>query len=222
MNHHYAIWYWLIPCGIAIGLCSKEEKIRKITVFCSLLVVFYLFIISVAQTKLEWYEVPLFPFLASINAIALFVVFDYLRKSKTIATYFKFNIIPIVFLFAIFVSPYEKIINKIYLPKEYEWDKIFYEISVYLKDALKSNHSVQNHFLCYSGCNTQLLFYVNLFNDKKQNVNFIDWKNIKDGDLIIASQTNVQDEIEKNYFFEITENFQSIKKYKIHGKKEHG
>ena len=59
-------------------------------------------------------------------------------------------------------------------------------------------------------------------NDKKQNVNFIDWKNLKEGDLIIASQTNVQDEIEKNYFFELTENFQSIKKYKIHGKKEHG
>lgn len=222
VNHHYAIWYWLIPCGIAIGLCSKEEKIRKITLYNSLLLLFYLIIISIAQTKLEWYAVPLFPFLASINAIALYVVFDYFRKSTGIATYFKFNIIPFVFLFAVFVSPYEKIINKVYFPKEYDWDKNFYEISVYLKDALKSKHSVQNHFLCYAGNNTQLLFYVNLLNDKKQNVNFIDWKNLKDGDLIIASQTNVQEDIEKNYSFELTENFQGIKKYKIHGKKEHG
>ena len=191
----------LIPCGIAIGLFSKEEMIRKFTVYNTLLVFSYLLIISFSQTKLEWYEIPLFPFLAFINAIALYVVFDYLRSSTGITTYFTFNIIPFVFLFVIFVSPYEKIINKVYLPKEYEWDKNFYEISIYLKESLKSKHSVQNHFLCYDGNNTHILYYVNLLNDKNQNINFIDWKNLKNKDLIIASQANVQEEIEKNYSY---------------------
>lgn len=219
VKHHYSIWYLLIPCGIAIGLFSKEEMIRKFTVYNTLLVFFYLLIISFSQTKLEWYEIPLFPFLAFINAIPLYFVFDYLRRSTGITTYFTFNIIPFVFLFVIFVSPYEIIINKVYLPKEYERDKNFYEFSIYLKESLKSKHSVQNHFLCYDGNNTHILYYVNLLNDKNQNINFIDWKNLKNKDLIIASQANVKEEIEKSYFFEITENILGIKKYKIYGKK---
>lgn len=219
VDHHYSDWYWLVPCGIATGFFYKEEKIRKITLYSTLLAVSYWLVISFSKTKLEWYEVPLFPFLALIVAITIYSVFIFLRYSPHITGFFRFNIIPYVFLFIVFLFPYEKIIDKVYIPKEYDWERDFYQISYYLRDAVKLKHSVQNHYLCYEDYYAHLLFYVNILNDNNQCVSFKDWHDLQAGDMIIASQSDVQENIEENYSFEITDSFQNVKKYKIHGTK---
>lgn len=219
VDHHYAEWYLFVPCGIAIGLFLKDEKIRKITLFSSLLILVYLLVVSFSQTKLEWYEIPLFPFLAIVVSTTIYVVFIYLKKLPYFIQLFKINIIPYVFLFVLFISPYEKMINKVYYSHEYEWDRNFYEISNYLKKAVKKELSIKNNYLCYTGYNAHLLFYVNILNDNKQNVSFKDWNSLMPENIVIASQTEVQSEIEKNYNYELLSDWHNVKKYKIYGRK---
>lgn len=217
-DHHYTNWYWLVPCGIAVGFFIKDEKIRKVTLFSTLIAVTYWLVISSAQTKTEWYEIPLFPFLALIVAVIIYTGFNLLKNSTELAKLFSYNVIPYVFLFAVFLSPYEKIIDKIYFPKEENTHQEFYQLSYFVKDAVDSKHSVKDYYLCYQGYPAHLLFYVNLLNDANQNVSFKDWNNLQPGDKVIASQLNVQEVIEDKYLYQLIDSVKNVKQYKINGK----
>ena len=219
-DHHYTNWYWLVPCGMAVGFFIKDEKLRKVTLFSTLIAFTYWLVISSAQTKTEWYEIPLFPFLALIVAVIIYTVFNLLKNSTELQKLFSFNVIPFVFLFAVFLAPYEKIIDKVYKPKEENSNKEFYQISYFLKDAVSSKYSIKDYHLCYDGWNTQLLFYVNLLNDAHQNINFKDWNSLESGDKVIASQSNVQLVIENKYSYELVDSVNNVKQYKINGKAE--
>lgn len=216
---HFGTWYWLVPCGMVLGFLFKDEKFRKITIFTSLLVITYWLVISGSSTKLEWYDVPLFPFLAMIVAIAIYFVFMLFQKSLVIPKILKTNLVPMVFLFAVFLAPYRQIINKVYKPIEYDGEEDFYRTSYYLRDALNMEHNVKDHFICFAGEISPVYFYVNLLNDKNMHVSFKDWNNLQQGDLVIAGQKNVKTEIEKKYEVEITEDVNKVRKYKIFGRK---
>jgi 4-amino-4-deoxy-L-arabinose transferase-like glycosyltransferase len=218
IDNHYANWYWLVPCGMVVGFFIKDEKTRKITLFSTLIAVTYWLLISYSKTKIEWYEMPLFPFLAMIVGVIIYAGFVFLKSSTDIARFFNFNVIPYIFLFVVFLSPYEKIIDKVYKPKEHDWDKEFYQISYFMKQAVSNKYSIKDHYLCYDGYNAPLLFYVNILNDANQNVDFKDWNNLQSGDKIIASQSYVRWFIETYYSYELLGAVDNIKLYKINGK----
>ncbi len=209
----YANWYWLIPCGIAIGCCINNPQLKRMTLFSALAIVTYWLVISFSQTKLEWYTVPLLPLLALVSAIPVFWLFSLLRNSQVIIPQFRFNIIPFAFLFIVFLHPYEKIIDRV--SKEYQHEQEFYNIGYFLKWAAGREHSIQNHYICYDGYNAHLLFYTNILNDRGQQVGFKDWHHLTAGDMIIASQQPVQEYIERSYPHEVVRSYLNIKVYKI-------
>ncbi len=133
----FSTWYLLVPCGLIIGFLLKDKLINRFVVFSFLLIVTFFLIISSAQTKLEWYDVPLYPFLVIPVAMFIYYVFDLLKNFEWANNGLRYNILPFIFLFIISINPYRKIIEKTYLPKEYSWDKDFYEIGYYLKSAVK-------------------------------------------------------------------------------------
>ena len=211
----FSFWYWLIPCGITIGCTIKNKQIRNTTFFSTITGLIYLLTISLAQTKLEWYDAPLYPFLAIIGAVPIFWLFSIVKNSHYLTEQFKINTVPYAFLFFIFLTPYKIIIDKVYCPKEYDWDKEFYSLSAYLQDAVNEKHNVNNRFLCYSECNSHLLLYVNILNDNGKQVGFKDWRSLKPGNMIITSEPEVRNYIDKHYSYDIIESYYNIITYKI-------
>ncbi len=212
-------WYFLVPLGVIVGLLVKDKKINRITLFSTLIVVTFLLIISSAKTKLEWYDVPLYPFLSILIANFIYLIFRYLQNSKWINKYLKVNVIPFIFLFLIAFTPYQKIFNKTYQPEEYPWDKDFYEIGYFLKDAVKNKYDLNHTYLLYEGYDTQNLFYLKILNDKGVDVNFKNWKDLSAKDIVITHQNNIKKYLEENYEYEQIPIRGNIVKYKIYGKK---
>ncbi len=219
VKHHYADWYWLVPCGVAIGFFVKEEKVRKLCLFSSLLVVTYWLIISSAKTKLEWYSAPMYPFLALIVAIFIHTVFKLLINMSDVKDLFRYNVVPFVFIFIVFLHPYQKIIDKVYFPQEYEWDRNLYTISYFLQSATKSEHNIDAFGVCYEGYSPQINFYINMLNNAGKNIVRKDWNNLQPGEKIIASQHNIQQFIEENYSHQVVGGIENVKKYLIYEKK---
>jgi 4-amino-4-deoxy-L-arabinose transferase-like glycosyltransferase len=213
-------WYWLIPCGIVVGVSSKNELVKKLSLFITIVSVSFFLLISFSQTKCEWYDVPIYPFLAMIIGMFLYLVFDFLKNLEKIKTLFKWNIIPFVFLFIVMIDPYRTIINKVYFPKEYFWDEEFYQISYFLQDATKGERAIDNSLLCYDGYNAHLLFYLDVLNDKGHKIDFADWHKLHVNEKAIAYQGDVKKYIEENYSFEIIRDDKSIRTYKITGIKK--
>jgi hypothetical protein len=173
-----------------------------------------------AQTKLEWYDVPLYPYLSILIAIFIFYIFDYLQKNSWFNQSLSVNIIPFIFLFLIGIEPYKKIIDKTYKPKEYGWDLDFYEISYFLKNAVNGKYDLNHHYLVYEGYNAHLLFYIKILNDKGIDISFKDWSKLLPNDTVIVSQHYLKEFIEKNYDFKLINACGNLLIYKIYGTKK--
>lgn len=220
IDFQLSAWYLLVPCGLLTGLASKNQQINRITLFSSLMLITFLIIISTAQTKLEWYDVPMYPFLAILITVFIYHIFAWLRDSAWINHKLKYNIVPFLFLFLIAITPYSKIIDKTYKPQEYPWDKDFYEIGYYLKDAVKGRVDVDSSYLAYEGYNAHNSFYLKILQANGIRIAFKDWTNLDNNDKVIACQQNVKQYVENSYFYEIIQEKGNVVNYKIYGKKQ--
>jgi len=214
-KHHFAEWIWFLPFGILTGLFFKDEKIRKITILSTYVVLFYWFVISYSETKLEWYEIPLFPFLAMVVAISLYTMFKLIYNSVEVKRVMGKNVLPFVLLFGLLFMPYKTTYERIEHFSENSWEKESYELSYFLKDAEKEKRVLKNHLICYAGYHPHLSYYVNLYNDRGWKMDFRNIQDLKSGDLVIATQQEVKSEIEKTFSFEELESYYSIKRYRI-------
>lgn len=220
INFQLSAWYLLLPFGLLIGLSSKDKKINRLTFFSALLVTTFFLVISTAQTKLEWYDVPMYPFISIIIAVFIFYIFDFFKNWERINRTLKYNVMPFIFLFLIAIAPYQKIINKTYKPKEYPWDVDFYEIGYFLKDAIKGKLDVDGYYLLYDGYKAHNDFYLRMLQDKGIAISFKDWKELENGSRVIAYQNNVKQYVEDNYNYELIKETGKVKKYKINDRKQ--
>ena len=219
IDFQLSAWYIWVPGGFLLGLFHKEKKIFRLTVFLILLLTTYFIVISAAQTKLEWYDAPMYPFLSMIIAICIYSIFNYLKKKAFLQKYVKYNIFPFIFLGVIYLKPYIKIFNKTFLPKEYSWEKEFYSVGYFLQDAVKGKYNIDGHYLLHDGYNAHNMFYVKILNDQGNTIAFKDWKSLEKDDLVIAHQQEVKSYIQDHYLYEIQNTIDNITIFEIYGKK---
>lgn len=220
INFQISLWYLLIPCGLVLGFVIKNKAINRLTLFVFLMVITFFLVISTAQTKLQWYDVPLYPFLSILIAVFLFYIFDALKSLKWMGQTLSVNVMPFIFLFLIGIQPYQKIIEKTYKPKEYSWDKDFYELSYFLKDATKGKFDLHKQYLLFDGYNAHLLFYLKILNDNGVRISLKDWRNLNPADMVIAYQPQVKQYIEESYTHEIVSINGNVLTYKIYERKD--
>ena len=220
IDFQLSAWYLLIPCGLMTGFVMKNKKINRITLFSFLMIITFFLVISTAQTKLEWYDVPLYPFLAILIAVFIFYVFDLLQNFRWINQTLTVNVTPFIFLFLIGVTPYQKMVDKTYKPKEYRWKKDFYEMGYFLKDAVNGKYDLNHQYLLYDGYNAHHLFYVKILSDKGIQISFKDWRRLEPADIAIAHQDHVKHYVEEHYEHEAIHAEGNVVTYKIYGRKE--
>ncbi len=219
INYHFAEWYWLVPCGVAVGLLSKDARLKKITLYSVILVLSYWLIISISKTKLEWYEAPMFPFLSILAAVFIYSIFKWLLSSEFFSGILRFNIFPYLFLFIVFLNPYEKIISKVYLPKDYEWEHEDYRLSAFIQNAIKTNYNLNDYGLCYEGYNAHIKIYAHMLEERNQSVAFMDWNTLQPGAKILVAQESLKHFIEDNYKVDIIRSIKNTNEYLVHDRK---
>jgi len=219
VDYRYSEWMLFIPCGLLIGLFIKNERMKRLTVFSSLMIILFFLVISSAQTKLQWYDVPFYPFLAILISVFLYFIYTLLMESDFIKKKLSYNIFPYMFLFLIFLYPYKEIIGKTFKPKELSWNVNETNIQYYLKDAIKNKADVNNSYILTEEYIGHLLFYTNILNDKGVNISFKGKEMFQAGDTVIVWQEKMLHELEKRYSYESIKEHKNIQTYIIHGKK---
>ncbi len=222
-NFRFKAWYIFAMLGLVLGYVSINPRIKKLALLLALLIVSYLFIISKAETKHDWYDMPLYPFLALATAIFMWKAVTFLRTFDVNKMGIRWNILPYLFLIALFFVPYQNMINSIQRlePKAF---RDSHQLSYYLKDALKGEHKMQDVAVLYSGYNAHIKFYVLALHEKGIEAKIKNFKELKEGDIVIANQKVVQNYLEENY--KLTgisaydnELYSTVKKYRIDGRK---
>lgn len=212
-------WYIYAVLGVILGLFSKKKQVKNLTIYATLLSVLFLLIISLSKTKLSWYDLPVFPFLALLTSIFLVQVASLLGKVSTTKSKVTKILFPIAFIILLLYRPYVETINSISKKESVAYIET-HMISYFLRDALRGKQNAEDVVVLYDGYAPHIRFYVNALQDKGIHVDIKNYKYLKEGDVVIANQWHVQDYLEKNYPLKgirayDEENYNKLKKYKI-------
>lgn len=217
VSEQFSNWIMLVVLGFFAVLTFPKGIIKNMVLYVALIIAGYLLIISLAGTKIAWYDAPLYPMLSILAAFPVYGIFILLVGYKGFRRRFNNSILPALLLFAVFLLPYLSIFNKVYKPRETDEEVEFYLISHLLQDAVKDKANIDGHFICYTEYNAHLKYYTDRLNEQNKNVHFIDPANIKDGNSLICPLPYVSDIIKAKFITEETGNYYSIKMLKIHG-----
>jgi len=211
-------WYLFIPCGLLIGIYSKDEKIRKITFFSIVFIVTYFLVISIAATKITWYAIPMFPFLSIVVAIFIDFIYKTLKNVAYLNQTLKYNIAPILFLFLITITPYQNMVTKTYYSHEELHDIEYYEPSYFLKDAIKKKKDLNNYSLLYDDADSRhfsLHFYVKILENQKMKISYANYKTLVPGNKVITNQQSIKDYLAVNYSYTVIDKYNSVQVLEI-------
>jgi len=202
VDRQFSYWIILLPAGFITGWLSKEDTVRRFTLYLTLLIFSFFLIVSAAQTRLEQYIAPLFPLLALAVAVFLNQLFKWIRQTNVfvILAQFRFktkqvsiNVVPYVLLLIVFVYPYQNVWNKTYNVKEdFWWEEKFYEIGYFYQSALNGRYDLNNKYLLYDGYNAHVLFYVYALQDRGVKTLQRFFPDIKPGEELIVYQDNMK------------------------------
>jgi hypothetical protein len=71
-----------LPAALIAVFLTKRKKDRQLLTFLMLLSTSILLVITTAETKLRWYDVSVYPFLALIAGTLLSMLFNYLQQLR--------------------------------------------------------------------------------------------------------------------------------------------
>ncbi|MBK9412269.1 MAG: glycosyltransferase family 39 protein [Chitinophagaceae bacterium] len=213
----FSPWYLLLPLGFLTGFWSTDEKIQRVTKYFGILTVIYFVVITFSKTKLEWYDLPLYPMISFITALFVHWIFELLGKMEVVNKSIRYNFLPFAFLFLILLNPYRAILDKVYLPKfeKGSSEENFYELGYYIRDALRGKHDLKDYEILQEDLNTHLRVYVEIMNSNGQNIKFIQSKEILPNTLVVVQNQRLKDYLRNNFNIEELEATGRVVKYKV-------
>ena len=214
-NFHFNHWFLLMILGIFTGINNNDIRILRISRFSICVVLSYFLIISFSQTKLEWYAITMYPFMALFTSLALFKIIKILNEIRVTRLILGFEIIPIIFLISALYEPYRKVLKSSYSPTEKSYETEYYQTSYFLKDALKGKYDLNGYLLTDEDYHPQTKAYVYMLNEKGVNLKEHDYFDLKNNDLALVHQDSVRKYINKSYIFEEKTIFKNIALYQI-------
>jgi 4-amino-4-deoxy-L-arabinose transferase-like glycosyltransferase len=214
-NHHFSHWFWLFPLGILLASFTGNSRLKKLIAFSTLTAISYWLVISFSQTKLEWYEAPLFPLISIISAAPIYLVYSFISKLTAEKGKALRLSIPVILILATFYDPYAMTLGRLYKPKPFSWEKGIYEVGFVLQETLRKENSTPDYDICFEGYHAHLRFYADIISDRGTPINSIKKEDLKQGDVVWVSQPEIKQFIESQYQFKHIDYFNGAVKYEI-------
>ena len=216
---HFAYWALCIPCGIITGIFDTDKNFRSFIWYITGIVLLFLLILSISETKIEWYIYPIVPLLSLLIATFIYYVFTLFEKIE-ISGILKYKILPFVFLVFVIYRPYREVFMVTYLAPEKEWDWEKYRMSYYLRDIAKGKILLNEPLnIVFDGIAFHLDYYVMLANRNGKKVFMRPKEDLGNGELVMCSQMDLDRYLIEHYNLEKIEQFKYLVIYRVTGRK---
>ena len=188
--------YWALFFMFGLVLMFKMEKgiKRDILWMIFLLCCSYLLTITLSKTKLEWYDMPLYPYLAIIAAFSMhyFLKLTVNEKQKIVTSY---ALVALISFYPFMISFGRSQANSIGLnERNAEANEL------YIFNAIKTHENLDEVRVLYHGWNGGLLFYKYRLKEQHQHIQLctgVDGLNI--GDKVLVSNDSLENVLKQFY-----------------------
>ncbi len=213
------IWFYLIPFGIFLGLKSRVLKLKNLTILLVIAIISFICIISLSKTKLQWYLAPIFPFTALLVSLVLHHFWEnritYFKSEKKIYLLKSISFI----LLAVAVTAYFLINLNVLFPRINNSVKESQSVQIFLKNMSEKNADwVANSYFLHDGYDAHYRFYVLLLQQKGISISIKNYANIDNDRVVLFYQESVQEYLKEHYLYDILDQENIVKAYKIHEK----
>ena len=210
VDYDYSYWCLLVPVSLFVSLTINNKLINHMSIFVTCLVTTYFLIISTAKTKVPWYNLPMYPFLAILLALLLYITYEQLSKSAINDFKIKYNYRPLLFLVVIFAYPFKMILSKTMDPIESSMCYYYNEIPYYFKKVIKEHKVIQHQYVIYDEYNAHITFYLHMLNDAGSSISTKGINELIVGDEVIVSQAHLKEQLSKKYSYKILDTYNDV------------
>lgn len=192
-------WAIFIIPGIFAGFFLKDKTAKRLHLIGIILVITHLAIITSSGTKLPWYDLPEFPFIALLITGFIWLIISYLLELSRSYQKKILILLPLAFAAFIFYEPVRLTFKEANYLRERPWHLPDHEIAIFLREGLKGNKNLNGYILVSGDYDPQCLFYMDLLKDKGQTVVNKEEDRLQSGDTVLAYHPEVLEYIESHY-----------------------
>ncbi len=226
IKYKFNKWWWMLVPGLWFGLRNRNELIKHLTQFCLVTGGLYIFILSLAKTKIFWYLMPAFPMLAIIVAIFIYHIFNALMTETSLAFFEERlkvrtglkNLIAFIFLVFIFFEPYAAVLDVVFAaPPLEEYMPSNNDMAEYLKEVVVHDKKLPPNTTIGDINSENIAFYAYVL--EKANLPLkIDYENkLEKADHILVWTIAAKRRVEQHYINKHIDSIGAVVLYKIEG-----
>jgi 4-amino-4-deoxy-L-arabinose transferase-like glycosyltransferase len=209
-------WTLLIIPAILSGFFVRDMRYRRMALLCGLTALTILLILSCASTKLGWYMLPMYPFLALFCALPLCQLLQLLQRWKAPARIWTLNFLPFLVLLFIAWTPYAAILDETISGKYARLGTAVNDAGIYLKEAIAGNRTLTANAIC--GDTYPLYWYRAVVREQGGALPDIKEDSLKAGMRVLTWEDNIKEHIRKHYKAREEDNYRSVTVFLIEGK----
>jgi 4-amino-4-deoxy-L-arabinose transferase-like glycosyltransferase len=203
--HQFTPYIFLLPAALIVGLKFLGQRIGRLVAFAFVTGSFFVFIISIAQTKLGHYDAPVFPYLAIITA-SIFLLFY-----RSIQAWFSnqlsvsaARVAAFALVLCMFAKPYLDIVDTVYFPKGDSWEESLSNSCRYFQYALRGKAETDHYQLLFNssadfGKQCVLKCYEQELMEAGISARIAEAKNIKANSTVVVFDSELRPDLEQRF-----------------------
>lgn len=216
----YMFWFPLLLVSIGLMPIITDIKTKSALIFALMCGGFYLLIMTLAGTKLEWYEMPIYPFLAIVTGCGIYFILAMISNFEVFPSdRYKYWFSGLVILLISFYAIKLVYKNVFYTPLPPHGENT-YQISLFLRDQLKNQTLPPNTKIIHEGYDAGIIYYKYAFQEKGLDLVGMSKDSLKSEDIVLVHEPHVENHIRDNFELEQLQHHKNIKVLKILSQKK--
>ena len=162
-------------------------------------------VISGSTTKLEWYDMPLYPYMALLSGSLIFMLINKISNQRTV----------LILLSGIFVLPLYNLIKQSYSNSMYGWEYANERGAEYLFEKINQGADINNWAVADTSFNGPFLFYKYRLKEKNQILRILKPEEITEKDKVIVTDNKIKQYINKKFQINVIDSSDEVMVYEI-------
>jgi 4-amino-4-deoxy-L-arabinose transferase-like glycosyltransferase len=213
-DHRFSTWFILLVAGMLLSVFVQVKNEKQLLHLLMIVCLTYLLLITCSVTKLEWYDMPLYPYFSVIAAYPLYLLFtaDMFGKEPL-------NSRQLLILIAlVFVFPYYTMYSKSQANRISNGEKTLEANERYLFKAAGEHKNLNGLQVYYTSYNGSLLFYKYKLGLKGQTINLTTDPAFHVNDEVLCCNDSLKEQLMQQYQYDVVDSYNEATVIKITGK----
>ncbi len=204
-------WLFVLPISLYWGIRQGPSRYRDLYVYLTLLLITFLLVITISTTKLDWYDIPMYPLMALALGVFIDSMFASLRQHRFGS--FSTPLLLVIVYYLTFYFPYTTLTHRSLFPEEPNPHE--QQAAIILQQGLEGKRDLEGHRFCIEDYNAQNLFYIRAMQNEGKDIRYAYPSDFRPDMIVWAYQDQPKKMIDKLYTFEVLEEHQNLVCYKL-------